>query len=107
MRFNGTRSQRRLHRLELLEGRLCLSVSASVSDGNLIVKGDADGPVVITAVSAGAYTVTDNGVTIADSTTLTGATGSVKINLEQTTTGTNDNVTVDLARRRSTPCMLI
>ena len=96
MRYHGTRTQRRLHRLELLEGRLCLSVSASVSDGNLIVKGDADGPVVITATAAGAFTVTDNGVTIADATTLTGVTGNIRINLEQTTKGTDDTVTVDL-----------
>jgi hypothetical protein len=96
MRYHGTRTQRRLHRLELLEGRLCLSVSASVSDGNLIVKGDADGPVVITATAAGVFTVTDNGVTVADATTLTGVTGNIRINLEQTTKGTDDTVTVDL-----------
>ena len=45
---------------------------------------------VVTATAAGAFTVTDNGVTIADSTTLTGVTGNIRINLEQTTKGTDD-----------------
>ena len=50
---------------EPLEPKLCLSVSAAVTGGNLIVKGDADGAVEIVAVSSGAYRVVDNGVVIA------------------------------------------
>ena len=61
-------------RFESLEKRLALAVTAAVTDGSLVIKGDADGEVQIVAVSSGAYEVHDNGVLIADSTTLTGVT---------------------------------
>jgi hypothetical protein len=79
-----------------LEHRLCLSVSAAVSDGDLIVEGDADGAVEIVAVSEGAYRVTDNGVVIADETTLQGVTDDIRSDLETNVAGTNDTVSVDL-----------
>jgi hypothetical protein len=72
-------------------------VTASVSDGDLVVEGDADGAVEIVAVSEGAYRVTDNGVVIADETTLQGVTDDIHINLESTVAGTNDTLTIDLA----------
>jgi hypothetical protein len=82
---------------EPLENRLCLSVTATVSDGDLIVEGDADGAVEIVAVSEGAFRVTDNGVVIADETTLVGVDDDINIKLEETIDGANDTVTVDLA----------
>src|SRR5262245_65497758 len=88
---------RSLTSFEPLENRLCLSVTAAVSDGDLIIKGDADGAVEIVAVSDGAFRVTDNGVVIADETTLTGIDDDINIKLEQTIGGTNDTVTVDLS----------
>src|SRR5262245_37683048 len=88
---------RKLSSFEPLENRLCLSVTATVSDGDLIVKGDADGAVEIVAASEGAFRVTDNGVVIADETTLTGVDDDINIKLEQTTDDTNDTVTVDLS----------
>jgi hypothetical protein len=68
----------------------------AVTDGDLIVSGDADGAVEIVAVAEGAYRVTDNGVLIADETTLTGVTDDIHIKLEESIDGTNDVVTVDL-----------
>lgn len=89
-------SSRTVRRFEPLENRLCLSVSVAVTDGDLVVSGDADGAVEIVAVSEGAFRVTDNGVLIADETTLTGVTDDIHIKLEETVDGTNDTVTVDL-----------
>lgn len=89
-------SYRESIRFEPLENRLCLSVSATVSDGDLVVSGDAAGAVEIVAVSAGAYRVTDNGVLIADETTLSGVTDDIRIQLETSVADTNDTVTVDL-----------
>jgi hypothetical protein len=87
---------KRFRRFEALENRLCLSVSVAVNDGDLVVSGDADGAVEIVAVSEGAYRVTDNGVLVADETTLTGVTDDIHIELEESIEGTNDTVTVDL-----------
>ena len=39
---------------ESLEKRLALAVTAAVTNGNLVVSGDADGAVQIVAVSSGA-----------------------------------------------------
>ena len=45
--------KRRMHgRFEPLEGRYCLAVAAAVDHGNLVISGDADGAVEITAVDA-------------------------------------------------------
>ncbi len=89
-------SKQKPRRFESLENRLCLSVSVAVTDGDLVVQGDADGAVEIVAVSDGAFRVTDNGVVIADETTLQGVTDDVRINLESSIADTNDTVTVDL-----------
>src|SRR5262245_62043091 len=67
-RNNGTEPEERqamkskpFRRFEPLENRMCLSVSVAVTDGDLVVSGDADGAVEIVAVSDGVYRVTDNG----------------------------------------------
>jgi hypothetical protein len=74
-----------------------LAVTATVTDGDLVVEGDADGAIEIVAVSAGAYRVTDNGIVVADETVLQGITDDIHIELEVSIGGTNDIVTVDLA----------
>lgn len=81
---------------ESLENRLCLSVNATVSGGDLIVSGDADGAVEIVAVGQGSYRVTDNGVVVADETVLQNVDDDITIRLEQSIDGTNDTVTLDL-----------
>ena len=89
----------RRSRFESLEKRLALAVTAAVTDGSLIIKGDADGAVQIVAVSAGNYEVRDNGALIADSTTgsttLTDVTKDIKIKID-TTAGADNTVTLDL-----------
>ena len=91
-------SKYRRRKFEALENRLFLAVTASVTDGgDLIVEGDADGAVEIVAVSEGAYRVTDNGVVIADETTLQGVTDDIHIKLDSSALGTNDTVMLDLA----------
>jgi hypothetical protein len=92
-------SKYRRRKFEVLENRLCLAVTATVVDGDLVVTGDADGAVEIAAAGDGAYRVTDNGVVIADETTLQGITDDIHIMLESTTEGTNDSVTVDLTEQ--------
>ena len=74
----------RCSRFESLEQRLALAVTATVTDGDLVVQGDADGAVQIVAVGAGSYEVRDNGALIADSTTLTGANDDIRINIDAT-----------------------
>ena len=76
------RYQRRIV-FEPLESRLCLSVSATVSHGDLVVTGDADGAVEITAVGAGGSQVTDNGSVIADGTDLQGVTDDIHIDIDE------------------------
>src|SRR5215510_4103407 len=51
----------RRSRFESLEKRLALTVTATVSAGDLLVQGDADGAVAITSVGSGAFEVRDNG----------------------------------------------
>src|SRR6188472_26793 len=72
----------RCSRFEFLEKRLALAVTATVTDGDLVVTGDADGAVQITAVGTGQYEVHDNGNLIANSTTLTGATDDIRIDID-------------------------
>src|SRR5438094_2687023 len=79
--------------LERLEGRYCMTVAAAVTDGNLVVTGDADGAVTITAVDATTYKVTDNGADVA---TLENVTGEIRVGIDATA-GNNDDVTIDLA----------
>jgi hypothetical protein len=85
----------RRSRFESLEKRLALAITAAVTDGDLVVSGDADGAVVITVVGAGSYEVHDNGVLIADSTALTGATDDIKIDIDESA-GVDNTVTIDL-----------
>ena len=85
----------RRSRFESLEKRLALAVTAAVTDGDLVISGDADGAVEIVAVGTGNYEVRDNGVLIADSTTLTGVTDDIKINIDATA-GADNTVTLDL-----------
>lgn len=85
----------RLSRFETLEKRLALAVTAAVTDGDLVIQGDADGAVQIVAVGTGSYEVRDNGVLIADGTTLTGVTDDIKINIDKTA-GADNTVTLDL-----------
>jgi hypothetical protein len=82
-------------RFESLEKRLALAVTATVTDGDLIVTGDADGAVQITAVGAGQYEVRDDGNLIADNTTLTGATDDIRIDIDDLA-GADNMVTLDL-----------
>ena len=91
----------RRSRFESLEKRLALAVTATVTDGDLVVSGDADGAVQITAVGAGHYEVRDNGVLIADSTTLTGVNDDIKIDIDATA-GADNTVTLDLTAKRWT-----
>lgn len=70
----------RLRKLENLEDRLCLTVAVGVVDGDLLVRGEADGPVEINAVGEHAYEVYDNGELIA---TAEGVSDSMKINIDR------------------------
>ncbi len=75
--------------LETLESRRCLTVSAVASaGGDLLISGTPDGAVEIVAVAADTYRVTDNGVVIADETTLTGVNDDIRINLTAPSSGT-------------------
>jgi hypothetical protein len=85
----------RRSKFETLEKRLALAVSATVTHGDLIVQGSADGPVEIMAVGAGSYQVTDNGAVIADATTLQGVDDDVRIQIDQTA-GADNSVTLNL-----------
>src|SRR5437773_11012082 len=77
---------------ERLVGRYCLTVAAAVTDGNLVVTGDADGAVTITAVDATTYKVTDNGADVA---TLENVTGGIRLGIDASA-GKNDQLTIDL-----------
>jgi hypothetical protein len=89
--FNHRRS-----RIETLEKRLALAVTAAVVDGDLVIEGDADGAVEIVAVGDGNYQVTDNGVLIADETTLTGVTDDIRIDIDESAAADN-SVTLTLS----------
>ena len=70
--------RRSLNQYEPLENRICLTVSAAVTDaGNLIVSGDADGPVEIRALDAETFTITD-GDTVQE---VTGVTGGIRVRI--------------------------
>ena len=81
---------------EALEPRRALAVSATVTDGDLVITGDADGAVEIVAVGDGSYQVTDNGVLIADETTLTGVTDDIRIDIDEFA-GADNSVLLDLS----------
>jgi hypothetical protein len=82
-----------LGRFEQLEPRRYLAVAAQVIDGDLIVDGDADGMVQITAVAEAEFHITDDGVDIA---TLEGVTDDIRIELDQQDAAASDHVTLDL-----------
>ena len=84
----------RRHDIEKLESRRYLTVTASVTDGDLMVQGQADGTVEIRAIDEGKFLVTDNGNEVA---TLEGVSDDIRIKLDTEGTDTNDKVTVDLA----------
>jgi hypothetical protein len=85
----------RIHALETLETKRCLTVSATVTaGGDLRVEGAADGAVEIVAVGANAYQVTDNGVVVADA--LAGVTDDICIALDDANEGAGNTVTLDL-----------
>jgi hypothetical protein len=81
---------------EVLEARRALAVTAAVTDGDLIITGDADGAVEVVAIGDGSYQVTDNGTLIADETTLTGVTDDIRIDIDDTA-GADNSVVVDLS----------
>ena len=72
--------------IEPLEARLCLTVVASVDDGDLLVEGDADGVVEIIAQGNGTFH-TD---------VLQGIDDDIRIRLEDDNAGTDDTVIVNL-----------
>ena len=75
---NMRMKQRKLNQYESLENRICLTVSAAVTDaGNLLVSGDADGPVEIRALGDGAFSVTD-GDSVEE---VTGVTGGIHLRI--------------------------
>ena len=90
--MNKTRKMKR----EALESRICLAASAVVDEGDLVISGDAEGDIEIVAVGAGLFEVSEGGVIIADSSELQGVTDDIRISLEETTSGTNDYVSLDL-----------
>jgi hypothetical protein len=83
---------RRSFGFESLESRYCLSVAAVVDNGDLVVSGDAEGPVAIVAAADGTFSVTDNGVEVAAGLAVT---DDVRINLDASA-GANDQVALDL-----------
>lgn len=84
---------KQLRGFEPLESRRCLTVSVQVVDGDLIVSGQADGPVEITAVDAETFEVTDNGAVV-DSPS--GVSDDIRIELDADGAAENE-VTLDLA----------
>src|SRR5262245_19680703 len=92
-RYGRTARQQNARIFEHLEARYCLTVAAAVDNGNLVLTGDADGAVAITAVDATTYKVTDNGADVA---TLEDVTGGIRIDIDDTAAHDYD-VTIDLA----------
>ena len=81
---------------EILESRICLSASAAVDNGDLVVTGNAEGDIAIIAVGDGLYEVYEAGVLVADSTQLQDVTDDIRVALEETPDGTNDKVSIEL-----------
>lgn len=52
-------------RIEPLEDRVCLTVSVELTHTDLVVRGDSDGSVEITAAADGMFEATDNGAWVA------------------------------------------
>ena len=73
---------------ENLEARKLLATTAGVMDGDLYLSGEADGEIEIVAVTESTFRVSDNGVTIADESTLDNVTDDIRINLR---TDSSDN----------------
>jgi len=86
--------RRNLHVFEPLERRLCLTVAVQVDNGDLIVDGQSDGPVEITAVAEGTFQVVDDGAVIA---ILEGVDDDIRIDLDAGDASADDTITLDLA----------
>lgn len=85
--------KRRPMKVEGLEVRRYLTVEATLSDGDLVISGDADGEVKVTAVAEGSYEVTDNGVAVG---TISEVTDDIRIKLAGEDEGANDQVSINL-----------
>ena len=78
---------------EQLESRRYLSLAATVTEGDLIISGDANGTVEIRAVEAGKYEIVDNGEVI---TSVEGITDDIRVTLDSDGTATDDHVILNL-----------
>ena len=58
------RKKARVLRAETLESKVCLTATVAFADGNLLVSGEADGPIEISANEANQLQVSDNGEVI-------------------------------------------
>ncbi len=87
------RRKRPAFQFERLEDRICLTVSATVTNGHLVITGEPDGAVQINAVAANTFQVVDNGVVVA---TLGGVTRNIRLSIDQTGPRSNDAVTLNL-----------
>ena len=76
--------------LESLERRVLLTVNATLSDGDLLVSGDSDGPIQIVAQDADSYQVLDNSVEVA---VVDGVTKGVQLEMGDL----DDDIVLDLA----------
>lgn len=74
---------------ETLESRIALTVAAEVVNGNLLISGQADGPVAIVGSAGGNFSIVDNGVEV----------GSVS--------GVNKNIRVDLPTQNADDALSI
>lgn len=76
-----------------LEDRKLLAVGAHLVDGNLVVRGAADGPVHIQAVEQGTFEVTDNGVSVG---TVEDVTRGIRVRVNNSDGPEGDRVHIDL-----------
>ena len=78
---------------EQLESRRYLSVAATVTEGDLMITGDANGTVEIRAVDEGKYEILDNGEVV---TTVEGITDDIRVTLDSDGTATDDHLILSL-----------
>lgn len=78
---------------EQLESRRYLSLAATVTEGDLIVTGDANGTVEIRAVEEGKFEILDNGEVV---TTVEGITDDIRVSLDSDGTATDDHLILNL-----------
>jgi len=82
--------------IERLEHRQLLAITASVLDGDLVVSGDAEDVVQVTAVGDGAYEVYEGGELIAGTDVLQGVTDDIRVVLEESVEDADDVVVISL-----------